>query len=177
MVDTTYGVTVVHHGGDVFGYHSDVIWLPDFDVGAVVLTNGDGGSEIRNRFRRKLLELLFDGKPEADAAIAADGKELETDLATARKLLVIPADPTATAKLAAKYHNPALGTIAVSRKGGKLFFDLGPVTSEMASKPNPDGSTSFVTTLPGFPGIEVVLAGDNLVVRDAQHEYVYTPVK
>src|SRR6185437_1470851 len=61
MVDKTYGVTVVHHGGDVFGFHSDVIWLPDYDVGAVILTNGDGGSAIRDQFRRKLLEVLFDG--------------------------------------------------------------------------------------------------------------------
>src|SRR5262249_40543149 len=29
MVDSTYGVPVVHHGGDLIGYHSDMIWLPD----------------------------------------------------------------------------------------------------------------------------------------------------
>src|SRR5713101_1973414 len=41
MVDTTYGVPIVHHGGDMIGYHSDMIWLPEQNVGAVVLTNGD----------------------------------------------------------------------------------------------------------------------------------------
>jgi hypothetical protein len=177
MVDTTYGVTVVHHGGDLFGFHSDVIWLPDHDVGAVVLTNGDGGGAIRDRFRRKLLEVLFDGKPEADAAIAADGKALETELATARSLLKISADAAASAKLAPKYTNPALGTIVVSRKGDKTFFDFGPVTSEMATRASPDGTVSFVTIVPGLTGLEVVVSGDNLVVRDAQHEYVYQPVK
>jgi CubicO group peptidase (beta-lactamase class C family) len=44
-VDTTYGVPVVHHGGDMKGYRSDMMWLPDHGVGAVVLTNGhQGGS-------------------------------------------------------------------------------------------------------------------------------------
>ena len=177
MVDSTYGVTVVHHGGDVFGYHSDVIWLPDQDVGAVILTNGDGGSAIRDQFRRKLLEVLFDGNPEADAAIAASGKALGESIDVERKLLTIPADPAAAAKLAARYTNPALGTIIVTRKDGKTWFEIGALKSEMASKANPDSSISFVTLVPGFVGFDFVVNGDNLVVRDAQHEYVYTPAK
>ena len=47
MVDKTYGVPVVHHGGDLIGYHSDMIWLPQQNVGAVILTNGDPGWLIR----------------------------------------------------------------------------------------------------------------------------------
>ena len=70
-VDTTYGVPVVHHGGDMIGFHSDMMWLPDHNVGAVILTNGDPGWLIRSGFRRKLLEVLFDGRPEADAQLAA----------------------------------------------------------------------------------------------------------
>src|SRR5690349_15505362 len=66
MVDTTYGVPVVHHGGDMIGYHSDMMWLPQQNVGAVILTNGDPGWLLRNRFGRKLLEVLFDGRAEAD---------------------------------------------------------------------------------------------------------------
>jgi CubicO group peptidase (beta-lactamase class C family) len=177
MVDTTYGVTVVHHGGDVFGYHSDLMWLPDQDIGAVILTNGDGGSTIRDRFRRKLLEVLFDGNPEADAAIAADGQALVTSIAAERKLLVIPADPAAAGKLAPKFANKALGGITVTHAGDKTFFDFGPLKTEVATKANPDGTVSFVTIAPGFVGFELVVAGDTLVVRDAQHEYVYEPVK
>jgi CubicO group peptidase (beta-lactamase class C family) len=36
-VATKYGIPVVHHGGDLAGYHSDMIWLPDHGVGAVIL--------------------------------------------------------------------------------------------------------------------------------------------
>ena len=177
MVDKTYGVTVVHHGGDVFGFHSDVIWLPDQDVGAVIFTNGDGGSSIRDRFRRKLLEVLFDGKPEADEGIASDAKEEETGLEEARKQLTLPADPTAAGKLAAKYSNAALGTIAVTHKGGKTFFQIGALDSEMATRTNADNTISFVTVVPGFVGLDLIVSGDNLIIRDAQHEYVYQPVK
>ena len=94
MVDTTYGVPVVHHGGDMIGYHSDMMWLPQQNVGAVILTNGDPGWLIRSRFRRKLLEVLFDGRQEADAQLDADAKRFFSSLEADRKLVTIPADAT-----------------------------------------------------------------------------------
>ena len=54
MVDTTYGVPVVHHGGYMIGYHSDMIWLPQQNVGAVILTNSDLGWLLHYRFRREV---------------------------------------------------------------------------------------------------------------------------
>src|SRR5262249_4736396 len=92
MVDTTYGVPVVHHGGDIIGYHSDMIWIPDAKVGAVILTNGDLGPVLRNAFRRKLLEVLYDGRPEADENVASSARTFKEQLAAERKLLPGPAD-------------------------------------------------------------------------------------
>jgi hypothetical protein len=102
-------VPVVHHGGDLIGYHSDMIWLPQQNVGAVILTNGDPGWALRNQFRRKLLEVLFDGRHEADGQLSAAAKSFYADLAAERKLLTVPADPNERAKLAEHYANAALG--------------------------------------------------------------------
>jgi CubicO group peptidase (beta-lactamase class C family) len=176
-VDTTYGVSVVHHGGDMVGFHSDMMWLPGQGVGAVVLTNGDPGWIVRDQFRRKLLEVLFDGRPEADAAAAARAKTFYEQLAAERKLLTVPADPTEAGKLAARYHNDALGDIAVTREGSATVFDFGEWRTEVASRTNPDGTVSFVTTAPGVSGFELVVGSGTprtLIVRDAQHEYVFT---
>ncbi len=176
MVDRTYGVPVVHHGGDLIGYHSDMIWLPEQNVGAVVLTNGDLGSLIRGSFQRKLLEVLFDGNPQADASVAAASKGFYEQLTAERKLVVVPADPADSGKLAAKYANAALGEIAVSRAGTATVFDFGEWKSEVASRHNPDGSVSFLTTAPGIAGFEFVVGAGpkrTLTTRDAQHEYVF----
>jgi CubicO group peptidase (beta-lactamase class C family) len=178
MIDSSRGVTVVHHGGDVFGYHSDMMWLPEHRVGAVILTNGDMGPIIRDQFRRKLLEVLFDGKPEADENVATAAKSSLAGIATARKLLTIPADDAQAQKLAAAYANPSLGTIKVKRAGGKTVFDFGELESEMASQVNPDGSVTFTTIRTGLTGLELVVgeAGGKptLTTRDSQHEYVFT---
>ena len=176
MVDTTYDVPVVHHGGDMIGYHSDMIWLPGFNVGAVILTNGNPGWTLRSQFRRKLLEVLFDGRPEADDQVAASAKTFYAELAAERKLLTIPADPAESAKLAARYASPSLGEIAVSRSGGATSFDFGEWKTEVASRKNPDGTTSFLTTAPGGEGFEFVVGTGpkkTLVTRDGQHEYVF----
>ena len=120
--------------------------------------------------------MLFDGRPEADAKLAADAKSFFASLEADRKLLVIPAESKESAKLGAHYSNAALGDIAVSTSGGRTFFDFGEWKSEVASKKNPDGTTSFVTIVPGMTGMEFVVGsgpGRTLVMRDAQHEYVF----
>ena len=176
MVDTTYGVGVVHHGGDLVGYHSDMMWLPQQNVGLVILTNADPGRLLRGRIRRKLLELLFDGHPEAEGLLNADAKSFYADLAANRKLMTIPAELNESAKLAKHYENASLGEITVSTSGASTIFDFGEWKSEVASRKNPDGTISFITTVPGELGFEFVVgsgARRTLTIRDAQHEYVF----
>jgi CubicO group peptidase (beta-lactamase class C family) len=176
-VDRVYGTRVVHHGGDMIGFHSDMIWLPEYGVGAVVLTNANPGWQIRDVFRRKLLEVLFDGRPEADALIEARSKAFYEYMAAERRLLTVPAEAKAAEALAARYVNSALGTINVARSAGRLVFDMGVFQSEVGSRTNPDGTTSFITTVPGMNGFEYVAGTSGskrtLTLRDMQHEYVF----
>ncbi len=173
IIRTKYDVTVIAHGGDMIGFHSDMMWIPEANVGAVVLTNGDLGPAIRGQFQRKLLELLYDGKPEADENVAQSAKNFFTELAAERKLLTVPADPTEAAKLSSAYHNDALGEIAVTHKGGKTFFDFGEFKSEVATVKNPDGTISYQTIEPGLEGFGFTVGDKTLTIRDGQHEYVF----
>ena len=179
MVDSTYAVPVVHHGGDMIGFHSDMMWFPEQQVGAVVLTNGDPGWLIRSGFRRKLQEVLFDGRSEADADLAAAAKSFFAQIAAERKTLVVPANAQDAATLGAHYKNAALGGLEVQRAGTRTMFDFGEWKSEVASRRNPDGTTSFITISPGVSGFEFVVgsgAKKTLTTRDAQHEYVFDSV-
>ncbi len=176
-VNTKYGTPVVHHGGDMIGFHSDMMWLPEQNVGAVVLTNSDPGWILRSLFQRKLLEVLFDGRAEADADADAQAKTFFKELAAERKLLTVPADPAELAKLGKRYTSPVLGEIAVSQKGGVVTFDFGEWKTEVGTRKNPDGTTSFISIRPGVTGFEFVVgpagAKRTLILRDAQHEYVF----
>jgi CubicO group peptidase (beta-lactamase class C family) len=176
VLDEYYEVPLVHHGGSMIGYYSDMMWLPDHGVGAVVLTNGEPGWLIRSGFRRKLLEVMFDGKPEADEQLASRITQYLSNMAVEYELLVVPAAENKSEALASHYHNAALGDIAVERDGSVTTFDFGEWESEVGSRDNPDGTVSFMTIAPGITGLEFVV-GDSedrsLIMRDAQHEYVF----
>jgi CubicO group peptidase (beta-lactamase class C family) len=177
IVDATYGTPVVHHGGDTVGFHSDMMWLPEHDVGAVVLTNGAPGWVLRDVFRRKLLEVLFDGRDEADTNMAWQAKSYYAEFAADRKFLTVPADTAESSKLPDHFHNDALGDIDVRHDGGRTVFDFGEFRSEVGSRKNADGSISFRTIDPGISGFAFVVGGGarkTLTIRDAQHEYVFT---
>jgi hypothetical protein len=180
MTDKRWGVTVIHHGGDLAGYHSDMMWLPEYGVGAVILTNSDPGYAIRGPLMRKLLEVLFDGKPLADAQLKAAVDQLEADRKKTRERLVIPADPAVTAKLAAHYTNDALGSLTLVHKGKDLVVHPGQHEwqSVLATRKNDDGTVSLISISPSVQGFEFVIGEKDgkrtLTTRDAQHEYVYT---
>jgi len=178
MVDTRYGIQVVHHGGDMAGYHSDMIWLPDHGVGAVILTNADSGVTIRGPLLRRLLEVLFDGKPEAEEALKVAAAQRQAAIAKERERLTVPADPDAVAKLAPRYVSPALGEVTVLKEASATLFNVGEWKSAVASRKNDDGTISFITIDPTISGLEFVVADEGgrrrLITRDAQHEYVFT---
>ncbi|HEY5936025.1 MAG TPA: serine hydrolase domain-containing protein [Kofleriaceae bacterium] len=172
------GVQIIGHTGGIFGFHSNMMWFPEHGIGAVILTNSDRGAVIHALFQRKLLEVLFDGKPEADEAVATNQKRFLEGITIQRKQLVVPADATEAGKLAAHYTSKEAGDIKVIKQGNTTVFDFGEFKSEVASKRNPDGSISYVTILPGLVGFELVVGSGSgkrtLILREAQHEYVFT---
>jgi len=65
----------------------------------------------------------------------------------------------------------------VKNQGGSVVFDVGEWRSVVASRKNDDGTTSFITIAPSIDDFDFVVADRDgkraLVVRDAQHEYVF----
>jgi CubicO group peptidase (beta-lactamase class C family) len=178
MEDKTWGVSVIHHGGSMAGYKSDLMFLPEYGIGAVLLTNADTGGMLLRPLMRRLLEVVFDGKPEAVGNVDASAANFKAELAKERERLVVPANADLAAKLARRYSSPALGDISVVSEAGTTTFDFGEWKSKVASRKNDDGTVSFITTDPTNMGFEFVVADRSgkraLVIRDGQHEYVFT---
>lgn len=176
-VDRKYGIPIVSHGGSMSGFKSNWYLLPDFGIGAVILTNADTGGLIEGPFERRLLELLFDGKPEAVAEVASRVAAHKAQIAKDRERLVIPAAADAVSGLAKAYSSKELGDLTISSENGTTIFNLGEWKSQVASRKNDDGTTSFITIDPGTDGFEFVVGEREgkrvLVIRDGQHEYTF----
>jgi CubicO group peptidase (beta-lactamase class C family) len=178
-VNTEFGITYVHNGGDVVGYKTDFFFLPEHGVGGVILTNGDAFGLCRV-FIRRTLELLFDGNPEAAEDVTLAVGRHRNWLAKERTRRVLPADPAVVAKLAKRYENPTLGSIVVHTDAKGTVFDFGEWKSTVSSRKNDDGTTTLVPIDPGVGRIDFVVmdqGGRRLILRDAQHEHVFTEAR
>ena len=176
-VDRKYGIPIVSHGGSMSGFKSNWYLLPDFGIGAVILTNSDTGGLLEGPFERRLLEILFDGKPEAVADMASRAAAHKAQIAKDRERLVVPAAPDAASAWPSTTRARNWGTWPSLTGNGATIFDLGEWKSHVASRKNDDGTTSFITIDPGTDGFEFVV-GDRegkrvLMIRDGQHEYTF----
>jgi len=175
FLDRQYGIPIASHGGDMLGFHSNMIWLPEQQLGLTILTNSDAGVLLRGPLQRKFLELVFDGRPEADEQLRVSVANHRAELAKFKELYTLPVPAEARRALAPAYHHPALGTIKVAQRGGRVEFLARDWHSQMAWRRNADGSESYNTIDPGLGGIEFVRDDStrpaSLVLRDAQHEY------
>lgn len=178
--DASSGVSVIHHGGSMAGYKTDILFVPSADVGAVILTNADNGQQLLQPFRRRLLEILYDGRPEAAGDVAAAAAQIKARNAKEREQWTAPPSPADSALLAGAYASPDLGPLQVLHEGPNLRFRFSAWSSLMATRHNPDGTVSFLTIDPTSLHFEFVVGEKDgrklLTIRDRQHDYVFTEV-
>lgn len=174
-------IPVVTHGGTLSGYHANWFALPEANVGAVILTNSDPGQAMLGPFLRRLLEVLYDGEPEAQADVAAAAERIKAQSARQREELTIPGDPEVMAGLAERYESPGIGSITIYEKDGAPWITAGSVNAPLATRAHPDGSVSLVSIGPGQINIQALIGDKDglrtLSIRDSQHEYLYTEVR
>ena len=173
-----YGIDMVYHGGSLMGYQTDWFALPQADVGAVVLTNSDEGAVLLDPFLRRLIEVLWDAKPEAAARITASASARQAVITAARAKLTFGEAAIDKLGLASRYRNTELGELVISRVNGQSRIAPGPYDDGFAVQHNPDGTDSLVLTEPDMVGLDYLVgkaAGKRtLTLRDGQHIYVYT---
>lgn len=181
QVNRVYGVDVVHHGGSMAGYKSDIILIPSADIGAVFLSSADDGQMMLRPFMRRLLELLYDGKLEAETDVTVSAARTKAELETERARVSVVPDAAAVAALASEYASPELGPLKVTRDDKGVRFTFRTVSSAVGTRKNDDGTLSFVSIDPTLLFFPLVVGKDGekptLRVIDSQHEYKFTAVR
>lgn len=148
-------------------------------MAAVILTNADNGPTLRRVFQRRLLEVLYDGKPEAQGDADAAVKRIAAEQAEFRSRIQMPADAKVLAGLAARYTSPELGSLRLVAEKGQIRGYTPAWNSLMTTRRNDDGTVSLLSIDPGWIGDSELVIGTaggkrTLTVRDGQHVYVFT---
>jgi CubicO group peptidase (beta-lactamase class C family) len=172
VVDTYQGQPVLCHTGGTLGFVSEVAFLPEADLGVVILTNGGQGAGPFNfAVQFRLLELLFDQPAEFDAMLEQALEAQMAQFADFRAQLGT-VDRAAVAEYLGRYEHAALGEVELVLWDDTLVFDVGEVRWEL--RPLVDGAGEVV----GYVFTDPPLAGATPVTlrrsEDGQPEVMVT---
>ncbi len=191
VVSTKRRIRILGHGGGTLGFSTNMVFLPDHGVGLVSLTNVGGGSGGFNSLVfRRLLELLFDARPRAEAQLDFVVKERARARARAAKRIDRKPPVAWVRRFAGTYANPALGRITVRVKGSRGELDAGEWRAPIARFTAPDGAVRLMIGAPlaglAFdPGHAAPHTGSGrssrarrtLTLRTAQQRYVFKEIR
>jgi hypothetical protein len=181
FVGTDHGVTVIHHGGNTLGFTSDMFFLPDHGVGAVVLANAGNANAFRNSVRRKLMEVLFDGRDQAKGNLEYALKQRAKVLAKEREEVTFDPEAAWIEKFAGAYREPALGQVAVTVASGAGTFDAGEWRSTLGRRLGADGVEKLVLTSAPWAGLEMLPGtkdgSPTLTLQLSQQQYTFERVR
>ncbi len=143
------GQRLIWHSGGTLGFTSLVSFLPEADLGVVILTNRSGtASPFTYAVQFRLLELLFDQPAAFDALLATS----LASAAGARADLLAhlgEIDPAAVTPYLGRYANPDLGEVTLSLQEDELTLEAGAVRSQLLPRIDDDGAvTDYIPVTP-----------------------------
>jgi CubicO group peptidase (beta-lactamase class C family) len=161
------GLNVMHHGGNTTGFSADMYFLPQEDVGVVLLTNRYVANLFLAAARRKVFELLFDAPPRAEKMLAA-ASQAEKEAATGRLAHVkVDADSVKWLEgILGEYRSTELGSLSVRWKDGQYRAQFEGLGSALGVQQQSDGSRVVVLTSPPWNGGTFFPVGVRLQVAE-----------
>jgi CubicO group peptidase (beta-lactamase class C family) len=162
LVGEWKGQPLLSHSGGTFGFATEVAFMPDADLGVVILTNDTrSGGLLAFAVQFRLFELLFDQPSEFDAIL---GQFLDTQAGQIadRQARLQPVDPTAVNPYLGRYANPALGEIELTLRDGALVLNTGELRTELLPLADEAG------TIVGYMMVDPPLAGAPIAISLAQ---------
>jgi CubicO group peptidase (beta-lactamase class C family) len=182
FVEENCGVRVVHHSGGSFGFITHFAFLPEYGVGAVIVTNvcSEQACFFFEQVFRRIMELLFNGKEKAanDLALVV-GEWEKKQKADAAKVELKP-DKEWLKKLVGDYYNESLGRIVIRLKEDDAVLTTSGWDTKLGRKIEEDGTVKVPFLSPPVADLELILGEENgrptLMVEMPQQKYVFKQV-
>jgi CubicO group peptidase (beta-lactamase class C family) len=177
FVEDDHGLTVVHHGGNTLGFTADMYFLPDHQIGVVVLTNAGGANLFCGVVRRRLFEILFDGREQARESLEYRLAQRKEQMKKELENVSFHPDRAWLDGLAGTYDDANLGRVTLSGEGEQFVFDAGEWRSTVGQRKEKDGTLMLILTDAPFAGVEFLPqkgdSGTTLTLETAQQKYVF----
>ena len=176
-VSNDSGRRVIHHDGATLGFSSDMFFLPEGDLGAVVLTNAHAAGSFLRAVRQKIFELVFGAEPMAEETIAESVARTRDEIAQRqRSIKMDPASAGWINELTGRYVCDGLGSATLARRGDGFWIQFYDSGSAVASEIQPNGYRILRLISPpwrGSLGLLVNLEAKTLTLDAGHIKYVF----
>ena len=125
------GQRLLWHSGGTFGFSAQAAFLPDADLGLVILTNGINAEFFTLATQFRLFELVFNQPASFDPAISAAITASAEQRAVLQRQLM-PVAPAAVTPYLGRYRHDVLGEVEIALSNGVLIFDAGEFQAELS---------------------------------------------
>lgn len=173
MVRDYKGINVIEHGGNTMGFTSEMLFLPEKNIGITMLVNMGSANGFTRALRGKFFELMFGMDTKADESLEFYEKERVKNV----KLLtgLIKDNIQQPESLIGKYASKELGKLSIYRKRGDLIADFGEFSSVVKEKKDPGKKRVFVLTSPPWGGsFSLIEEKNGFTINDgAQTQYLF----
>ena len=176
IISDDSGLRVVHHGGNTFGFTSDMFFLPDKGVGGVVLTNAYAQNAFLTAIRQKIYELVFGAEAKAGQTIASVAKMQAEGVALLQQKTATDAEQLAWIEpLMGHYSCAELGRAVIEKRAEGYWIAFDEWESPLGGEIQPGGDQLLrVLGAPWRGTLKLLVNSDGTLLLDqAQHKYLF----
>lgn len=180
MVTSYHGQPVLTHAGNTLGFTSEFTFLPQADLGVIVLTNAQGSNLFNGNVTAKLLELVFEQEPQVEKQLDFIIEQLAQQTEKVQERMGDSIDEAAVQPFLGAYNNPVLGDAELSFEDGKLLLDVGEFVADLRPYNDPDTQFSgYIQVSPPGQGLTYRLVKDDasqpqIIFGQGAEEYTFT---
>ena len=132
-VEDYHGLTVIHHPGGTVGFASELVVIPDHNIGFALLTNRlDQIKPLGRVATYRLLEMLTGSKQVYDQEIRKTARGINRQVFILSLITRKKVNPDKIAPYLGTYHNDVLGEVElIIHQDNTLWVDFGEYESEI----------------------------------------------
>ncbi len=171
------GLVEIGHGGNTRGFTADMFFLPEHQIGMVILTNLGLANQFLGSVEQKLMEVLFGAESKAEAMVTAEKKALCDAAEVIRGRIKTDAESTAwIGEYVGHYTSEGLGAARISRVAEGFEIELESGSSKLGAEQSGTNRHIVLTTPPWTTKLQPTDDPNMLLVDGGQTMYQFIRV-
>ena len=169
------GLQIVGHGGRTAGFATRFQFIPEKNVGAVIISNSRGGHIAHGLIWDKLMSYWFNDNTQINQKISYILEERQKSRSLFTSRLSIP-DKEEIKPFIGTHYNDELGEIKIIKEENEYIASINSYKSKLMKYKKKGANPSFVLMTPPFVGIRLYFNGffiKSFTIARAQEKYKF----